>query len=117
MPAHNYLFLFIFTAIFAAAYTFTAYCLTHNPWMSTFVTAAGALVFFLENMELNRTVKDLEGEIITLRTSTHFTLIPKINDLQTEIKQLKAYITYQNEGIDDNNARRLKRHSKSTGQM
>ncbi len=112
MPAHNYLFLFIFTAIFAAAYTFTAYCLTHNPWMSTFVTAAGALIFFLENVDLNRTVKDLEGEIITLRTSTNFTLIPKINDLRTEIKQLKEFIIYQKEAINTNE-KRMQRHGRS----
>ncbi len=97
MQARNYFMLFIFTTTFAAAYTFIVYCITSNPWTSTFITAAVALIFILENMDLNKQTIELENEILSLRTSANYTLVPKINELQAEIKQLKSYLTYHRE--------------------
>ena len=106
----KYALLCAFVLTFSLVYTLMAYCVTNNPWVSTFVTAAGALIFVLENMELNKTIHELEQEIYTLRISSNFTYIPKINELQNEIKQLKTCIANQSAA---NTARRLRWQGRS----
>lgn len=110
----KYALLCAFISSFSLVYTLITYCVTNNPWVSTFFTAAGALVFMLENIELNKEIKELEQETETLKKSAHLTLIPKINDLQDEIKQLKIYM--ENHAQLDR-TKRLKRHSKSSSSL
>lgn len=110
----QYALLCAFVLTFSLVYTLIAYCVSNNPWVSTFVTAAGGLLFLLENMELNKTIKDLEQESETLKKSAHLTLIPKINDLQDEIQQLKACIANQTVASA---AKRLKRHCRSSSSL
>ena len=100
----EYLALCCFVLSIASLYTIAAYSITNSPWASTFFTAATGLLFLLENIELQKKVREGEEEIEYLKKSTHLTLTPRFNDMQAEITQLKAQI--------DRN-RRLKKHSKS----
>jgi hypothetical protein len=89
----HYLTLLGFILCFASLYTLAAYYIASNPWVSTFITAAGGVVFILENMELNRILIDQETELKLAKHTTQITLIPKINELNSEIKYLNGLIT------------------------
>lgn len=106
----RYALLCLFILVFSLLYTLIAYCITNNPWVSTFVTVAGALIFVLENMELNKTIRELEQEISTQKILANFTLIPKINDLQHEIHQLRIMSANQAAAKTD---KKLKWHNRS----
>ncbi len=86
----EYLALCCFVLSIASLYTIAAYSITNSPWASTFFTAATGLLFFLENIELQKKVREGEEEIEYLKKSTHLTLTPRLNDMQAEIKHLKA---------------------------
>lgn len=112
MPRYALLCCFILS--FSTLYTFTVYSVANNPWVSTFITAAGAVLFVLENMELNRVVREMEGELESTKKNTQIALIPTLNDLQDDVKQLKACIAAQTctDGI-----KKLKRHGRSSGSL
>jgi hypothetical protein len=81
----KYILLFVFVVNFASVYTFLAYSVVNNPWMSTFITASWAMIFILENMEQNRVINDLEFELERTKQMTQITLIPKIHNLQSKV--------------------------------
>ena len=110
----RYALLCSFILAFSLLYTLVAYCVTHNPWASTFFTAAGALIFVLENMELNKTIRDLEKELASTKQSAQFTLIPKVNDMQQEIESIKAHI--EDQAVKEK-TRRLRRHGRSCSSL
>jgi len=51
------------------------------------------MIFVLENIELNRIVRDQEKELEIRKQSEQITLIPKINDIDSKINQLHALVS------------------------
>ena len=85
----KYILLFVFVVNFACIYTFLAYSVVNNPWMSTFITASWAMIFILENMEQNKVLHELELELEKTKQMTQIPLLPKMNDLQMEVTYMK----------------------------
>lgn len=102
----QYALLCSFVITFSLFYTLIAYCVTQNPWVSTFVTAGGGLLFVLENMELHKTIGELEQELESTRQSTLWTFTSRYNSAQKEIERLRGCLA--NQAIPKTRLKRIK---------
>jgi hypothetical protein len=97
--------------LFASMYTLIIYSITNSQWASVFVTAAAALLILLENMELISKIEECKREMEILKRTSNLTMLPKLYDLQNEIKHLKHSVADQSDRLRN---RMLGRHLGST---
>ncbi len=91
----QYALLCSFVITFSLIYTLIVYSVTKNPWVSTFVTVGGGLLFVLENMELHKAIIELEQELEFTKKSTHLIFTSRINNMQVEIERLRGCLANQ----------------------
>jgi hypothetical protein len=96
---HNYPLLLLFITLFASMYTLIIYSITNSQWASVFVTAAAALLFILENMELNSKLEECQRDMEFLKRTSSSKMLPQLFDLQREIKRLKHSVADQSDRL------------------